>query len=86
MVSLATDGKWMNGGHEKVWKVREDVSTICEEGRGIEGEAKETHLESAKVLTGICLLSPSLSHLFWRNINVPMFLGDWPAGSLLGIL
>lgn len=50
-------------------------------------EKQKKHvLESAKVLTGICLLPPTLSHLFWRNVNVPVFPGDWPAGCLFGIL
>ena len=47
---------------------------------------KKHILESAKVLTGICLLPSSLPHLFWRNVNVPVFPGDWPAGRLFGIL
>lgn len=47
---------------------------------------KQRISERAKVLTGICLLPPSLSHLFWKNVNAPMFPGDWPAGSLFGIL
>lgn len=45
-------------GNEEVWKGADDTSAICKKGRGIEGEAKETHFGSAKVLTGICLLPP----------------------------
>lgn len=83
VVSVATDGKRMNGRfgtgeRGKVPSVRK--------AEGQRERQKDHILESTKVLTGICLLPPSLSHLFWRNVNVPVFPGDWLAGSLFGIL
>lgn len=36
-------GKRMNGRVWEIWKPGEARSTICEKGRGTEGEAKETH-------------------------------------------
>lgn len=30
-------------GHQEVWKGWQDTSAICERGKEMEGEAKETH-------------------------------------------
>jgi hypothetical protein len=76
---------WVRG-HEEVWERVRGESTICEKDRGIEGKAKETHFGKSQSFDRNLPPSPSLSHLFWRNVNVPMFPGDWPAGSLFGIL
>ena len=73
-------------GNEEVRKGADDTSTICKKGRGIEGEAKETHFGKRQSFDRNLPPSPSLSHLFWRNVNAPVLPGDWPEGSLFGIL
>lgn len=76
LLLLRTEGV---GGHEELWKGQGGgVPSV----RRTEGK-REHFLERAKVLTGICLLPPSCSHLFWRYVNVSVFPGDWPAGASL---
>lgn len=86
VVAVAADGKWMNGGIRKFGRGGRTQVPSAREAKRWREKQKKHILESAKVLTGICLLLPSLSHLFWRNVNAPVFPGDWPAGSLFGIL
>lgn len=86
VLKVVTDGKRMSGRVWEIWKPGEDRSAICEKGRGIEGEAKETYFGKRQSFDRNLPPLPSLSHLFWRRVSAPVFPGDWPAGSLFGIL
>lgn len=74
------------GGYERFGSRERLEVPSARKAEGQREKQKKHIFESTEVLTGICLLSPSFSHLFWRNVNVPVFPGDWPAGSLFGIL